>query len=258
MRSVIRSPEPARLAELRATGKPWRDLTSQDRNAIRSALRSDFGPICSYCQQLCQPARPRSQTDETPAPPDEESIEHFRPRDKFPSLIFDWLNLIYACYRCNQMKDGKWPVADDMKTLFLTRFYSPRYTPVSEYVNPNEADDLRPAQEFFDWDFETGEMMPSENLDRVDWSIARRTIFDIDLNDELSDIGPFDPNHILNQRRYLLYLFLERLIHIDDPNLRDQLIQGTRSPHQPFSEFISSYFRQVAGSQFSGTSRDNS
>ena len=244
MRSVRRSLEPAHLAELRATGKPWRDLTSQDRSSIRSSLRDDFGPICSYCQQICQPARPRSQDDETPVPPDEESIEHFRPRDKFPSLVFDWLNLIYACYRCNQKKVGEWPTDDDLKNRMLTTAHSPKYTSVSEYVNPNETTGRRPAQEFFDWNFETGEIIPAEALDRVEWSIARRTIFDIDLNDDLSDIELYDPNHLLNQRRYNLRLFLERLLA--DSALRDRVMKGINMPNQPFSGFISAYLKMVS------------
>ena len=247
MQSVKRSPEPEFLAELRVAGNRWRDLTSQDRGRIRSALRRDFGPVCAYCQQFCQPAQSRSQAGQTPPPIDEESIEHFRPRDKFPSLEFDWANLIYVCYRCNQKKASEWPVADDMKTLFLTRFYSPRYTPVSEYVNPNEADDRRPAQEFFDWDFETGEMMPAESLNRVDWSIARRTIFDVNLNDDLSDIGLFDPTHILNKRRYHLYLLIRGLNELDDSALKARMMHEFTLPDKPFSAFISAYRHKIGG-----------
>ena len=123
----------------------------------------------------------------------------------------------------------------------MTAAYSPRYIQVSEYVNPNEADGLRPAQEFFDWDFESGEMFPSGLLDDEERSAARRTIVDIDLNHELSEVESNDPNHILNQRRYHLYLFLERLYSLQDSDLRDRIIQGLRLADQPFSGFISAY-----------------
>ena len=125
----------------------------------------------------------------------------------------------------------------------LTAVYRPRYTPVSEYVNPNRADGRRPADEYFDWDFESGEMIPSEQLDQEEWSTARRTIDDIDLNHALSEVESNDPNHILNLRRYHLYLFLEQLHSLEDSDLRERIIQGFRFLDQPFFGFISAYLK---------------
>ena len=197
MHSVRRSPEPDFLAQILVQHSNYDQLDQDSRWRIREALIRDFGLLCAYCEQPCQlPTRSRKLN--------EAEIEHFGPRDKFPELWLDWLNLVLACRRCNQKKSGEWPEGDDLKNQILTVRYRPKYTPVSEYVNPNHSDDRRPAHEFFDWDFETGEMMPADSLDRMEWSVARRTIFDIDLNDELSDIGSFDPNHILNKRRYHL------------------------------------------------------
>ncbi len=241
MRSVKRSPEPAFIAELRTAHTQWDDLDGADRRRIRDALLQDFGPICAYCQQPCQPTRPRTQsgTEETLSPTDEESIDHFRPLGRFPDLRLDWLNLIYACYRCNQSKGGEWPTGDDMKNRILSAVYRPRYTPVSEYVNPNEANGRRPAHEFFSFNVDSGEIMPAALLDEEEWSISRRTIEDIDLNDGRSGREAYEPDHLFNQRRYHLYLFIERLGA--DPDLRDQIMQGATLLNQPFSGFISAY-----------------
>ena len=84
-------------------------------------------------------------------------------------------------------------------------------------MNPNEEQGLRAANEFFDFDFDTGEIKPAEQIDDVEWSMARRTIDDIDLNDELSGVEAYDPDHLFNQRRYSLYLFIEQIT--SDPGL---------------------------------------
>ncbi len=49
-----------------------------------------------------------------------------------------------------------------------------RYVPVSEYVSPSAVVGRRPAGEFFDFEAETGEMLPSSQLDGAEWSMARR------------------------------------------------------------------------------------
>lgn len=74
-----------------------------------------------------------------------------------------------------------------------------RYTSPSEYVSPNVSPGGRPAQGFFDFDVATGEIFPADDLDDLEWSLARRTIRDIDLND--SELGENDPNHLMFQRR---------------------------------------------------------
>ena len=234
MLSVKRSPEPGFFAELRAAYTDWDDLDGGDRRRIRVVLARDFGLVCAYCEEFCQPTQPRARAggEESPARPDEESIDHFRPLSRFPDLWLDWPNLIYACYRCNQAKSGSWPEHyDDINQKLAAR--EPGYTPVSEYVSPNEEPGQRPAREFFAFDVETGEMTAGEHLDGVGWSMARRTIGDIDLNDELSERETYDPDHLFNQRRYHLYLLIEQIN--THPDLSYQVMQEATLPDKPFS-----------------------
>ena len=151
--------------------------------------------------------------------------------------------MVYACYRCNQEKGAKWPVKNDLTNQLLTAAYRPRFTPITEYVDPSEHASRRPAHEFFNWDFDSGESFPSEQLDKAEWSIARRTIDDIDLNQERGDLELFDPDHIFNQRRYHLYLFLEQMEGLSDPGFIESIIGGLRLPGQPYFEFIRAYLR---------------
>ena len=249
MRSVQRSLEPPFLANVIVSYTDWDELQRNpyDRRRIREALRQDFGGICAYCQQSCQPTQPRipTENEETPPPPDEESVDHFQPRRKYRSQQFEWLNLIYSCYRCNQEKCEKWPDLNDWMNQYLTVTYAPRFQHVDVYVNPNESDGQRPAHDFFDWDFDSGEILPSESIDDAEWSIAMRTIEDIDLNYERSEIAINDPDHIFNMRRYHLYLFLEQYDGIEDSSLIDQMIRDLREfgASFPFSGFIFAYLR---------------
>ena len=197
-----------------------------DRRRIRVVLFEDFGSVCAYCERSCE--WPNSYRNS----PNQETIDHFRPRSRFPGLWLDWLNLVYSCHRCNQTKSGSWPEHyDDINQKLAAR--EPGYTPVSEYVSPNEEPGQRSASEFFAFDVETGEMTAGEHLDGEEWSIAHRTIGDIDLNDELSERETYDPDHLFNQRRYHLYLLIEQIN--THPDLSYQVMQEATLPDKPFS-----------------------
>ena len=226
MHSVQRSPEPEFFAALRGAHSKWDELDRRDRRLIRDALKQDFGEICAYCEQSFQSSN-RQTTD------------HFRPRHRFPDLWLDWLNLVYACHRCNQRKVGRWPDYDDEQTNELLTKEGPRYTPVSEYVNPNAVDGRRPARDFFDFDVETGEMTPADQLDNTEWSMARRTISDIDLND--SELGENDPGHLWSRRRRQRDLLIQALSAIEDFDSKVQMMLEFALPGKPFSGFIFAY-----------------
>ena len=234
MHSVRRSPEPGFLAAIRQTHTRWRDLDRPTRVQVRDALARDFGRICAYCEQPCHwPTRTSNSRNE-------ETIDHFRPRSRFPNLQFDWLNLIYACRRCNQSKDDGWPGADDpQRHRLLTALYRPRYTAVSEYVDPNAVDGQRQAGDFFDFNFETGEIKPADELGQLEWSMALRNIRDIDLND--STLGENDPSHLKNQRLRWRDLLIRQLDTLDDVEEKIRVMSEFMLPDKPFSGFVSAY-----------------
>lgn len=236
MHSVKRSPEPNFIAQLRASRKDWDDLDGGDRQLIRGALALDFGPICGYCERQCQwPNKYRHS-------PNQETIDHFRPRYRFPSLWLNWLNLIYACYKCNQAKDRRWPGYDDANVNLWMKAANPKYTPVTEYVNPNALDEQRPAGGFFNFDINTGEMTAAEQLDDEEWSIAHRTIWDVDLNDR--NLGENDQGHLWNLRLRQRDLLIEGLSAVHDPFQKVRLAREFTTPDKPFSSFISAYLKQ--------------
>ena len=195
------------------------------RHRIRQALSQDFRRICAYCERYCLPV---TQTGNSP---DEETIDHFRPRSRFPEQRFDWLNLIYCCRRCNQVKGDNWPGYGDVIIESLM--------PASEYVNPNAAEDSRPASGYFSFDAETGEITPADGLSPSEFATAQRTIRDIDLNDGL--LGENDPSHLWNRRLRQRRLMIQGLDALDDFDARVQMMFEFMLPDKPFSGFITAY-----------------
>ena len=234
MRSVQRTPEPEFLADIRAELDIWGDLKNDDGWRIRCALANDFSKICAYCERLCE------SSDSTGTRPNAETIDHFRPRQHFPKLSLDWLNLVYSCQRCNKTKGGSWPGYNGAPLIdkWLSAKY-PRYAPVTEYVSPNVTVGQRRAEEFFTFDFLTGEIAPAEQLDPVEWSMAFKTIRDIDLNDWR--LGENDPGNLLKQRRDQLNWLFEELNKLPDTEMQLWLMREFSQADKPFSSFISAW-----------------
>lgn len=259
MHEVQRSPEPGFFDDLRARYAGWNDMDGSDRRLIREALAQDFGHICAYCQQPCSPPSSPSADEDKDCNPvrpgrstDEETIDHFRPRSRFQDLWLDWLNLVYACYRCNQSKCDEWPELNDHANGVLAAFY-PSYTPVSEYVSPNATTYQRAAQDFYDFrvDADTGEITPEivpakgiadgGQLNDVEWSMAYRTIRDIDLNEDRSGLGANDRRHLWDRRERHLSLLIRRLNSTDDFDAKVRIMLEFMLPDKPFSGFITAY-----------------
>ena len=193
-------------------------------------MARDFHGVCAYCEGL----------------PDEETVDHFRPQSRFPDLTLHWLNLVYACRRCNQAKRDSWPGYDDVWTDRLLKAENPGYVPVYEYVNPNASGSSRPASEFFDYHIGTGQIKPAEELAPSDWSMARRTILDIDLND--SGLGDNDLGHLWNLRLDQRDRLVQRINEVEDPDLRAGILLEFMLPNRPFSSFIAAYIAALGAS----------
>jgi hypothetical protein len=67
-------------------------------------LREDFAYACVYCgMHENEAGGPRFFT-----------VEHFRPKSRFPQLATEYTNLLYACSVCNTYKSNDWPHDDPL------------------------------------------------------------------------------------------------------------------------------------------------
>lgn len=201
------------------------------RREIRNALRADFSGVCGYCEQDC--------SDIVTA------IEHFRPRLWFPGEWITWLNLVYACQRCDERKGDKWPGAPGHPD----RSYS--------YINPSLTPDQQPAEEFFEYHIETGDaashvddaedmvpgqVMPSSNLSSSDWWRADRTILDLDLNSDYEQVDARLPDLRTDQLDFVIDEIGDLT---GDVTRTSAVLRQYSQPNQPFSSYVAAFARSL-------------
>ncbi len=72
----------------------WRSSNGKGKNELTDALNQLTKRHCSFCDAY--PMGSRIQN----------TIEHFRPKTKFPLLAFHWENLFICCQRCQEKGDA--------------------------------------------------------------------------------------------------------------------------------------------------------
>ena len=115
---------------------------------FRGVLRVRFAGLCAYCER-----RTKGQ------------VEHFRPKSKFPILVYCWSNWLLACGECNSAKLNRWPFRG--------------------YVDPCADSELERPEEYFDFEteIESGFVVPRSGLSEDRRQKAQQTIDDLGLND---------------------------------------------------------------------------
>ena len=144
-------------------------------NSTFAAVRMELAELCSgprrcmYCED--------SAADE---------IEHFRPRDLYPEVVFAWMNFLYACGLCNRRKSNRFFVihTDTGAFIDVTR---PRGAPNSRPASGDVAliDPRREnPQDFLMLDLrDTFEFTPMADAGTTDYERAIHTIEVLGLND---------------------------------------------------------------------------
>lgn len=84
-----------------------------DYGKYRLYVQRDFLYRCAYCER----------SEVYLGGQDFFTIDHFRPREKFPELASEYSNLYYCCAKCNGHKWKSWPVGDLERRGF--RFANP-------------------------------------------------------------------------------------------------------------------------------------
>ncbi|MCU0490095.1 MAG: HNH endonuclease [Chloroflexaceae bacterium] len=70
----------------------------------KAYLREDFAYTCVYC----------GIHENEAGGPRYFSVEHYRPKSRFPALTTSYPNLLYACGVCNSYKGDDWPSDDPL------------------------------------------------------------------------------------------------------------------------------------------------
>jgi uncharacterized protein (TIGR02646 family) len=119
----------------------WREIDGESVNIkLLPFLKTQTQEHCSFCD-----AYPVT-------PPSIDTIEHFRPKSRFPREAYRWTNLYFCCMHCQRKGDD-----------------------FDEDLLRPDADDYA-FEKYFRWDFTTGEMLTNtlalpEDQQRADVTI---------------------------------------------------------------------------------------
>jgi hypothetical protein len=65
-----------------------------------------FSVVRQVLDQMCSGARRCMYCEDSVA----DEVEHFKPKDFYPELVFTWANYLYSCGPCNSGKSNKFPI----------------------------------------------------------------------------------------------------------------------------------------------------
>lgn len=156
MHWVDRGTAPPALTDVQATYTPaWvayypnctGSRPTDDRwRAFQPLLSSRFHALCGYCEEICN-----------------GQVDHFHPKSKFPSRVYEWSNWVLACPFCNAGGKGeKWPTVG--------------------YVDPCAEPPAERPETYFIFDTKTGELLPRVGLSARRRKRAERMRDDLKLN----------------------------------------------------------------------------
>ena len=165
MRWIDRGAEPDGVAELAREHTPgWIRYFRDHEGArptdyrwadFRAGLGERSDSMCWYCERLCESAASIGNMSAT--------LDHFKPRSKFPELTYDWNNWVFSCRRCNDVKGDQWPE--------------------NGYVDPATTTARERPERYFDYDMRSHTIIPASNLSADERRRALDTIGDLWLNE---------------------------------------------------------------------------
>ena len=156
MQWVDRGPEPEDLDAIRSHytrrwvehyrhGTAPRPSDSRWRG-FRADLGRMFFNLCGYCEEITR-----------------GEVDHFRPKSRFPDLVYEWSNWVFSCHDCNSSKREKWPPGG--------------------YIDPCASSNSARPENFFDFDTATGEIRPRPGLSLGRHRKVRAMIDELRLNE---------------------------------------------------------------------------
>ena len=139
-----------------------------------------FAAVRSKLTEMCRGARRCMYCEDSVA----DEVEHFKPKDLYPELVFVWLNYLYACGPCNGPKNNRFSiVAANGQLIDVTRPSGAAVTPppagTPALIDPRREDPLA----FLMLDLkDTFEFTPTAAAGTVEFARAKYTLEVLRLN----------------------------------------------------------------------------
>lgn len=129
----------------------WKDYSSSEGKEMKKILKKSMlkeqNNYCPYCERKIEKV-------------EQGHIEHIKPKSEFPALFQDYENLLVSC-----------------KTNNTCGYYKENTYCINLFINPV----LLNPEEFFSYNFSTGEIEPKDNSDN-EKKMAEYTIKTLNLN----------------------------------------------------------------------------
>ncbi len=140
----------------------WHQYKKEKVEHILTPILSDMSNFyCSYCG-----IRPLRKNEIRP------TIDHFKPKSKFPELAFEWTNLFIACDSCQAIKGNKFPNIEPLK-------------PDSCHYHFDYWFEI-------DWSIKKNHIIPNKDRSDTEKEIAQKTIKWLGLNNVGRPEGRFE------------------------------------------------------------------
>lgn len=143
-------------------------------SARNKSTNPTFAEVRSKLTAMCSGARRCMYCEDSVA----DEVEHFKPKDLYPEVVFVWMNYLYACGACNGPKNNQFSILDaGGQLLNVTRprraAIIPPQTGEPALIDPRREDPLA----FMMLDLQdTFEFTPTAPLDSGQWTRADYTI----------------------------------------------------------------------------------
>jgi uncharacterized protein (TIGR02646 family) len=109
------------------------------RNTARNAT---FRDVRQTLNEMCHGSRRCMYCEDAPA----DEVEHFKPKDLYPEVVFAWRNYLYACGICNGPKNNHFTIVSRNRLHDVTRGRGHPIVPPRKgrpaLINPREEDPL--------------------------------------------------------------------------------------------------------------------
>ncbi|HIF9467387.1 TPA: HNH endonuclease [Photobacterium damselae] len=142
----------------------------------KSALQ--FKRIREKLETLCVGKRRCNYCEDSVA----DEVEHIKPKDLYPSLVFAWDNYLFACGNCNRPKSNLFAIFNGSNVMEISRKRGDPVVPppsgADVFLNPRIEDPL----DYMVLDFITMNFIPKPGISSTDKLRAKYTIDTLCLN----------------------------------------------------------------------------
>ncbi len=174
--------------------KQYQELINQEASYAKKVKRAKtefelknkknnntFKQIKSVLTEMCCGARRCMYCEDSVA----DEVEHFKPKDLYPEVVFSWSNYLYACGPCNSPKSSRFSILDkNLALIDVTRKANAAILPPPKgrvaLIDPRHENPL----DFLMLDLKnTFEFTPIDAPRTVNFNRADYTISTLHLND---------------------------------------------------------------------------